>query len=182
MDRLLALAATIALLAAFACGGNSHSSNPTAVPATASGTDNASSKPPALVVSAGATSMNAALGSYCWNQPDRARCPSAVSVITPRTPFVANGASSIQGELPGSKISSVQVEASPITGSNGAVVGEDAIEWAFSEVSYELFATVTDGKIAIDVSGLQPGQYIIAVSLEVAGRGDATYGFLLSNG
>jgi hypothetical protein len=175
MARLAAFLVGSSLAVSLACGGDS---TPRAGP-TIEGTPSASGEPPALVVSDSDSSMAAALGTYCWSDSGVGNCVDAVGVITSRDALIALGELSISGALPGLEITDVRVDATPIAGSNSMLLGSGLIAWTQATQGIELPATITGGALTINITSLNPGQYVIAVFLRVAGRGDAAYGFLL---
>ncbi len=175
------------LFAALVLGGACHRSGSappkpdlgTSSPPTAGPTAGGQGPLPLLVVSDSDSSLITALGSYCWSDTGASTCVDAVGVITSREALVALGEQSISGALPGLEITGVRVDATPVVGSNSMLVGDGLIAWTQATQGIELPATITGGKLTINIASLNPGQYVIAVFLRVEGRGDAAYGFLL---
>jgi hypothetical protein len=174
MRRLALLAIGAALLSSIACGGGSSADSATATPPSTPG------PPPPLLVSDSDSSLQAALGSYCWYAKGASSCTNATTLLTSREPLVASGEHQLKASLPGLKITEVRVYASLAAGADSQLQADGRIAWTQSSLSVELPVSITDGMLAIDITPMNAGQYVVGVSLRVENRGEATYGFLLN--
>lgn len=174
MRRLALLIIGAALLFSIACSGVSNVNSATTTPPSTPG------PPPPLLVSDSDSSLQAALGSYCWYAKGASTCANATTLLTSREPLVASGEHQLTASLPGLKITEVRVYASPAAGADSQLQADGRIAWTETALGVELPATIANGGLTIDITPLNAGQYVVGVSLRVENRGEATYGFLLN--
>jgi hypothetical protein len=170
MTKLLTVCLALALLGAACGGGAPHASDGTSTAAN-------SARPPLMVVSSGTATLETALGSYCWSK--QGQCADAIAVVTSHQPLATVGATSITGTLDGFEITNVYVDSSPAASSSSMLLQGGLVVWTGASEHTTLPATASDGEVQIDISALDPGQYVVAITVEVKDKGDATYGFLL---
>lgn len=171
MTKPLIAYLALGLLLGAACGGSApHASNGTS-------TAGISTQPPLMVVSTGTASLETALGSYCWSK--QGPCGDAVAVVTSRQPLATAGPASVTGTLDGFKITNVYVDSSPSASSSSMLLQSGLVVWTAATEHTTLPATAADDHVQIDISALDPDQYVVSITVEVKDKGAATYGFLL---
>lgn len=203
---VLVLLAALALVAwvAVGCGDDSDAEVPTATMAP-EGTpltepddssdalelDNASG-PPALTVTAGGPSVEAGLGTFCWD----GLCADAIGYITPEEALVSAAGDGLTATLASGAIAEVSVTATPASTlqSQGVCTVVDGIEpsgplcgrddpllaWtgALGE-GVNLPATAGGSAIEVDMSSLGPDRYVVDFFVRFEPGGDASYAVLL---
>ena len=193
-----AAALLVAMLAglAVACGDDGTAADaPTATPAaTGLSPDDEEAEqddgiigeaPPFLTVNAGQESIVAAVGTFCW----KSLCADAIGPITPVEPLAA-GATELKAELAAETIAEFSVRATstaeltsdPVDNDTLSGPGNPAIVAWLGGIGEgaELPATADGGTLQVDISTLEPGQYIVSFFVRFESGGDASYGVLLN--
>ncbi len=200
---ILFLLGGVALIAslAVACGGDgAPSEEPTLTPVSVDLPDEderdisdgiSGSSPPALTVTVGAESIEAALGSFCYGNI----CADAIAPITPVDALFAE-AGQLIATLASETIAEVSVTAVPSSNLENQTIctsvndetptgpicegGTILIAWTGrSDEVIALGATAAGATIDLDISTLEPGTYVVDFFVRFEGGGDAAYGVLL---
>ncbi len=201
--RLLVLLSNVALIAALAaaCGGDSEvPDKPTPTIATVDlpdidetdlPNDVFGAPPPALTVTVGEVSIEAALGTFCYGGV----CADAIADITPVDALLTE-ADQLTATLASETIAEVSVTAGPTLNRESQTIctsadgeapagpicegGESLVAWiGSSSGSIALAATADGATIDLNISTLEPETYVVAFFVRFESGGDASYGVLL---
>ncbi len=144
--------------------------------------------PPYLTVAAGQESIEAAVGTFCW----KSLCADAAGQTTPAAALPAMGATEVEAELASATIAELSVRATSTAELTSDPVDNDLLSGPSNEAivtwfgkaweGVELPATADGGTLRVDISTLQPGQYVVSFFVRFESGGDASYGVLLDQG
>lgn len=156
--------------------------SPTATEIPPTGTaadDSIGGRPPVLTVAAGQESMEAHLGSFCWN----GLCADTFASITPVESLPAMGATELEAELAAETIAEGEVVAISTAELRSDPRENDLLAWTGGEEQrVDLPATADGGTLQVDISTLQPGQYVVTFLVYFEAGGSAFYSVVLDQG
>lgn len=194
---LLLVAAMFVLVAACSDEGDAEEPTP-AIPTdlpqdddTDISDDFTGSSPPALTVTSGDMSVQAGLGTFCYDR----LCADAIGYITP-VEALPGDSDLLQASLTSDIVTEVSVSASPSGDLDSQPVctvvdgiepkgpicedGRELLAWTGAPgEGIVLPATVDGGTVAADLAELSPGSYVVSFFLRFESGGDASYGVLL---
>ncbi len=135
--------------------------------------------PPILTVATEQESMDAGLGSFCWN----ALCADTFASITPAESLAAMGAPELEAKLASETIAEVSVQAISTADLTSKPRNDGLLAWTGGEDQrVDLPATVDGGTVHVDISTLQPGEYVVTFLVYFEVGGSAFYSVVLEQG